>query len=75
MIYYYNIGTTHLCSNPVFLSRMKHGLNYHFICQQVQSDVLHEAHVFSDNQLVDALTKQDWTLLSEPHLVGHIKEI
>ena len=37
---------------------MKHiELDYHFIHEQVQSDALHMAHVYSKDQLVDVLTK------------------
>ena len=37
---------------------MKHvALNYHFIQEQVQSGVVRVSHVFSEDQLVDALTK------------------
>ena len=41
MIYYYNVGVTHLYSNLVFHSYMKHvALDYNFICEQVQSGAL-----------------------------------
>ena len=48
MIYYDNVGTTHLCSNLIFHSHMKYvALDYHFIHEQVQSGALHVAHVSS----------------------------
>lgn len=58
MIYCNNVRVTHLCSNLVFHSRMKHvALDYRFIHEQVQSNALHGAHVSSKDQLIDALTK------------------
>ena len=58
MIYCNNVDTTHLNSNTIFHSCMKHiELDYHFIHEQVQSDALCVAHVYSKDQLVDALTK------------------
>lgn len=37
---------------------MKHvALDYHFICEQVQSGALRIAHVSSEDQLADAFTK------------------
>lgn len=36
-----NTGATHLCINPIFHSRMKHiVLDYHFVREQVQDDIL-----------------------------------
>ena len=58
VIYCDNVGATSRCSNPVFHSRMKHvALDYHFICERVQIGALCVAHVSSENQLADALTK------------------
>ena len=58
VIYYDNVGTTNLCSNPVFHLHMKHvALYYHFFREQVQIGYLHVAHVAFANQLADALTK------------------
>lgn len=58
VIYCDNIGATQINSNPIFHSRMKHVVvDYHFIRDQVQSDQLSVAHVFSADQLADFLTK------------------
>ena len=58
MIYCDNVGRTHLCSNSIFHSRMKHvAIDFQFIHEQVQSGVLRVAHVSSEDQLVDAFTK------------------
>ncbi|KAL1219827.1 Retrovirus-related Pol polyprotein from transposon RE2 [Cardamine amara subsp. amara] len=57
-IYCDNIGATYLCANPVFHSRMKHiALDYHFVRERVQSNVLRVTHVTSADQLADSLTK------------------
>ena len=59
VIYCDNIGATQLYTNPIFHSRMKHvAIDFHFIRDQVQNGVLRVAHVSSEDQLVDALTKQ-----------------
>ena len=53
-----NIGATYFCANPVFHSLMKHlALDYHFVREKVQTGSLHVAHVSTDNQLADILTK------------------
>lgn len=58
VIYCDNVSATSLCSNHVFHSRMKYvALDYHFIRERVQSGALCVAHVSSEDQLVDALTK------------------
>jgi hypothetical protein len=58
VIYCDNIGATQLYSNPIFHSRMKHvAIDFYFIRDQVQSGVLRVAHVSSEDQLADALTK------------------
>ena len=57
-IYCDNTGTTYLCANPVFHSRMKHlALDYHFIRNQVQAGNLRVSHVSTHDQLADSLTK------------------
>lgn len=58
VIYCDNVGATYLCANPVFHSRMKHlALDYHFIRNQITAGILRVAHVSSEDQLADALTK------------------
>ena len=58
IIYCDNIGATQLCYNPIFHSCMKHvAIDFHFIRDQVQNGALRVAHVFSEDQLADALTK------------------
>lgn len=58
VVYCNNVCATHLCSNLVFHSRMKHvALDYHFIRDQVQSSAFWIAHVSSEAQLANALTK------------------
>lgn len=58
VIYCDNVGATQLCSNPIFHSRMKHvAIDFHFIREQVQNGSLRVAHVSSNDQLADALTK------------------
>ncbi|GFS35814.1 hypothetical protein Acr_00g0042260 [Actinidia rufa] len=53
-----NIGTTYLCANPVFHSRMKHlALDYHFVREKVQTGSLQDAHVSTQHQLAAILTK------------------
>lgn len=57
-IYCDNVGTTYLCVNPVFYSRMKHiAIDFHFVRDKVQRDQLHVSHVTSNDQLADTLTK------------------
>ncbi|KAL3523052.1 hypothetical protein ACH5RR_015886 [Cinchona calisaya] len=57
VIYCDNVGATHLCSNPIFHSQMKHvGIDYHFILYQVQNGALRITHVSSEDELVDVLT-------------------
>ena len=57
-IYCDNVGTTYLCQNPVFHSRMKHiKVDFHFVRSQVQNKQLRVVHVHSADQLADSLTK------------------
>lgn len=58
VVYCDNVGATYLCANPVFHSRMKHiALDYHFVRDHIQADVLCVAHISTKDQLADALTK------------------
>ncbi|KAH9779039.1 retrovirus-related pol polyprotein from transposon RE1 [Citrus sinensis] len=53
-----NIGATYFCVNPVFHSRMKHlALDYHFVREKVSAGSLQVAHVSTNDQLADVLTK------------------
>ena len=53
-----NLGSTYLYANPIFHSRIKHlVIDYHFICDLVQSSELCVVHVFASDQLANALTK------------------
>ena len=53
-----NLGVTYLSINIVFNSRIKHlAIDYHSVCDLVQSSMLCVVHVSIGNQLVDALTK------------------
>ncbi|KAJ0094072.1 hypothetical protein Patl1_16496 [Pistacia atlantica] len=65
---------------------MKHvAIYFHFIRDHVQTGSLRVAHVSTDDQLADALTKslphskilvsqsQDWLLIPWPILRGHIR--
>ncbi|CAA7036432.1 unnamed protein product [Microthlaspi erraticum] len=57
VIYCDNVGATYLCANPVFHSRMKHTIDYHFIRNLVQSGALRVVHISTHDQLADVLTK------------------
>ena len=53
-----NIGATQLSLNPVMHSKMKHiAIDLHFVRDFVQRGQLHVAHVHTDDQLADLLTK------------------
>lgn len=56
-IYCDNVGATHLYSNPVFHSIMKHiAIDFHFIRDQVQNGLLCVTPISSRDQLADTLT-------------------
>ena len=58
VVYCDNVGTTYLCANPVFHSRMKHiEIDFHFVRDKVQNGSLRVSHVSSADQLADVLTK------------------
>ncbi|XP_073261299.1 uncharacterized protein [Populus alba] len=53
-----NVGATQLCLNPVLHSRMKHiAIDLHFVHDFVHRGNLRVAHVHTDDQLADLLTK------------------
>ena len=53
-----NLVATYLFANPVFHYHMKHlAIDYHFVCELVQSSELRVVHVSIGDQLADALTK------------------
>ena len=53
-----NIGATQLSLNPVMHSKMKHiAIDLHFVRDFVQQGQLRVAHVHTDDQLSDLLTK------------------
>ena len=60
-----NLGATYLSHNHVFHSCMNHlTIDYHFVCNLVQSSELRVVHISASDQLTDALTKS----LSRSHL-------
>lgn len=57
-VYCDNVGTTYLCRNPVFHSRMKHiDIDFHFVREQVQQKLIDIQHIHSADQVADTLTK------------------
>ena len=65
-LYSDNLGATYLYANPVFHTRMKHlAIDYHFVCDLVQSFAIQVVHVSTRDQLVNALTKS----LPQPKLL------
>ncbi|GKU92590.1 hypothetical protein SLEP1_g6298 [Rubroshorea leprosula] len=57
-IYYDNIGATHLSSNPIMHTRMKHiAIDLHFVHELVHRKLLWVNHISTVDQLADGLTK------------------
>ncbi|GKV51593.1 hypothetical protein SLEP1_g58230 [Rubroshorea leprosula] len=57
-IYCDNVGATHLSSNSVMHTRMKHiAIDLHFVWELVDHKVLRVSHISTVDQLVDGLTK------------------
>ncbi|GKV07965.1 hypothetical protein SLEP1_g19658 [Rubroshorea leprosula] len=57
-IYCDNIGATHLSSNPVMHTRMKHiAIDLHFVRELVDRKLLRVSHISTIDQLADGLTK------------------
>ncbi|GKV19984.1 hypothetical protein SLEP1_g30170 [Rubroshorea leprosula] len=57
-IYCDNVGATHLSSNPVMHTRMKHiAIDLHFVRELVDHKVLRVSHISNVDQLADGLTK------------------
>lgn len=55
IIYYNNIRTTFLCTNPVFHSYMKHiVIDFHFVRDYVVKHQLRISHMYMINQLTDS---------------------
>ena len=62
-----NLGVIYLSANPVFYSRIKQlVIDYHFVCDLVQSFEMCVTHVSAGDHLVDALTKSP----SRPRLLS-----
>lgn len=58
LLLYDNVGATQLSLNLVLHSRMKHiAIDLHFVREFVHRGKLRVAHVHTDDQLVDLLTK------------------
>ncbi|KAK0605807.1 hypothetical protein LWI29_030936 [Acer saccharum] len=58
VIYCDNAGATYVCANPIFHSRMKHiAIDFYFVRDQVARKQLRVAHVHTNDQLADSLTK------------------
>ncbi|KAH9671391.1 retrovirus-related pol polyprotein from transposon RE1 [Citrus sinensis] len=53
-----NLGATHVCTNPRYHSRMKHvEIDFYFVRDKIAQGLLSVAHVPSEHQLADTLTK------------------
>jgi hypothetical protein len=58
-----NIGATFLASNSQYQARTKHiAIDYHFVCERVQSHQLQIRFICSRDQLADCLTFHCHTL-------------
>ncbi|KAJ0457643.1 putative RNA-directed DNA polymerase [Helianthus annuus] len=86
-LFHDNTGSTYLCANPVYHSRIKHiALDYHFVREQVSAGKRRVLHISSQDQLADMLTKplarapfssksiQDRSIRRILHLAGEYKE-
>ncbi|GKV02336.1 hypothetical protein SLEP1_g14789 [Rubroshorea leprosula] len=57
-VYCDNVGATHLSSNPIMHTRMKHiAIDLHFVRELVDNQVLRVSHISTLDQLADGLTK------------------
>lgn len=71
-IYCDNVGETYLYQNPVFHSRMKHiAIDFHFVRDQVQKQLLELLHIHTVDQVADTLTKP----LSRAPFLSHISKL
>ena len=53
-----NLGATHVCTNPRYHYRMKHvEIDFYFVRDKIAQGLLFVAHVPSEHQLADVLTK------------------
>ncbi|CAN1822050.1 Retrovirus-related Pol polyprotein from transposon RE2, partial [Linum perenne] len=52
-----NVGATYLTKNPVFHSRSKHLIDFHFVRERVAAKQLHIAYISTKDHIADTLTK------------------
>jgi hypothetical protein len=53
-----NMGAKYLASNPIFHGRMKHiKVDYHFVRDRVQKELLEVRFISTDDQVADGFTK------------------
>lgn len=58
IVYCDNISTQHLAKNPIMHSQTKNiKVDFHFVCDQVNKDLLDVHYVTSINQIADVFTK------------------